>query len=227
MKTCSGTTLLIVDVCGTLVRDDTTLGLLAHHFSQHSGRQWRLHFLRSVTARYSPFRLGVAFLERISGQHVLKHVLVRMLKNDTVQSLDNSAKSYAEWLLTERTVSSVWNILTPAMQEHRIVLASASLQPIVSALAGELGIKYVASELESQKGILTGRYKNDLTGLKIKAISDLIGSDLNKQKYHAISDNLTDRELLDGAQEAIVVLHHESHRKRWTGLSATYLRLNE
>lgn len=226
MISSSDTTLFVADVCGTLVRDDTTLGLLAHHFSQQPKRQWRLQFLRLMTERLSPFRLAVGLLERITGKHILKHVLVRMLNNDTVHSLESSAKSYAQWLLAERTVTSVWDVLTPAIQEHRVVLASASLQPVVSALAEQLGIKYVASELESQKGILTGRYKHDLTGLKIQALSDLIGTDLKKQKYHAISDNLTDRELLDGAQKAFVVLHHELHRKRWTGLSATYLRFN-
>ena len=41
----SNATLFITDVCGTLVYDDTTLGLLKQHFSQqqfhHSLKRWQ------------------------------------------------------------------------------------------------------------------------------------------------------------------------------------------
>ncbi len=222
----SATTLFITDVCGTLVYDDTTLGLLRQHFSQQPKRKWRLQVLRILTAHRSPFRLGVVVVERLTGKHVLKHLLVRMIKEDTVSSLEMSAKVYAKWLLDNRKVSSVWNVVTPAIEDRQVVLASASLQPIISALAKQLGVRYVASELESKNGVLTGCYKSDLTGLKPQALSHLIGTELSNNSYDAISDNLTDRELLSGAKRAFVVLHKESYKGRWSGLPATYLRLN-
>lgn len=223
----SSATLFITDVCGTLVYDDTTLGLLRVHFSQQPERQWRLPMLRALTAHRSPFRLGVAVIERLTGKHVLKHLLVRMMKGDTVSSLESSAEIYAQWLLDHRKVPAVWNVITPAINDKHIILASASLQPIVSALAKQLGVRFVASELESSDGVLTGRYKNDLTGLKIKALSDVIGHDLSSSFYDAISDNITDQELLRGANRAYVVLHKASHKERWVGLTATYIRLSQ
>lgn len=223
----SNATLFITDVCGTLVYDDTTVGLLRMHFSQQPERQWRLPMLRALTANRSPVRLGVAVIERLTGKHVLKHLLVRMMKDDTVSSLESNAEIYAQWLLDNRKVPAVWNVITPAIKDNHIILASASLQPIVSALAKQLGIRFVASELESSDGVLTGRYKSDLTGLKIKALSDLIGHDLSKSFYDAISDNITDQELLRGAKRAYVVLHKASHEERWAGLTATYIRLSQ
>lgn len=222
----SDATLFITDVCGTLVYDDTTLGLLRVHFSQQPERQWRLLMFRALTAHRSPFRLGVAVIERLTGKHVLKHLLVRMLKDDTVSSLELNAEVYAQWLLDNRKVPAVWNVVTPAIKDKHIILASASLQPIVSALAKQLGVRFVASELESKDGVLTGRYKRDLTGLKSRALSNLIGIDLIDSSYDAISDNLTDRELLSGARRAYVVLHKASHKERWAGLTATYIRLS-
>ncbi|MBB3107743.1 hypothetical protein FHS24_002275 [Psychrobacter luti] len=226
MNNNSNATLFITDVCGTLVYDDTTLCLLRVHFSQQPERQWRLPMLRALTAHLSPFRLGIAVIERLTGKHVLKHLLVRMLKDDTVSSLELNAEVYAQWLLDNRKVPAVWNVVTPAIKDKHIILASASLQPIVSALAKQLGVRFVASELESKDGVLTGRYKRDLTGLKSRALSNLIGIDLIDSSYDAISDNLTDRELLSGARRAYVVLHKASHKERWAGLTATYIRLS-
>ena len=182
--------------------------------------------LRALTAHRSPFRLGIAVIECLTGKHVLKHLLVRMLKDDTVSSLELNADVYAQWLLDNRKVPAVWNVVTPAIKDKHIILASASLQPIVSALAKQLGVKFVASELESSDGVLTGRYKRDLTGLKLQALSDLIGIDFSSRFYDAISDNITDRELLSGARRAYVVLHKASHKERWAGLTATYIRLS-
>ncbi|MGP5338179.1 haloacid dehalogenase-like hydrolase [Psychrobacter maritimus] len=222
----SNATLFITDVCGTLVYDDTTLGLLKQHFSQQPERQWRLQTLRILTANRSPFRLGIAVIERLTGKHVLKHLLVRMLKDDTVSSLELNAEVYAKWLLENRKVPSVWQVIAPAIKDKHIILASASLQPIVSALAKQLDVRFVASELESNDGILTGHYKRDLTGLKSRALSNLIGIDMIDSSYDAISDNLTDIELLRGAKRAYVILHKASHKERWVGLNATYIRLN-
>ena len=226
MNNNSNATLFIADVCGTLVYDDTTLGLLRVHFSQQPERQWRLPMLRALTAHRSPFRLGIAVIECITDKHVLKHLLVRMLKDDTVSSLELNAGVYAQWLLDNRKVPDVWNVITPAIKDKHIILASASLQPIVSAMAKQLDVRFVASELESNEGVLTGRYKSDLTGLKLQALSDLIGHDPSSSFYDAISDNITDRELLIGARRAYVVLHKASHKERWAGLTATYIRLS-
>src|SRR5690606_19816733 len=170
---------------------------------------------------------GVAAIERLTGKHILKHLLVRMMKNDTVSSLELNAEVYAQWLLENRKVPAVWDVITPAIKDKHTILASASLQPIVSALAKQLGVRFVASELESNNGVLTGRYKNDLTGLKIQALSDFIGNDLSSRFYDAISDNITDQELLSGARRAYVVLHKASHKERWAGLTATYIRLSQ
>lgn len=221
------TSIFIADVCGTLFYDDTTLGLLAHHFSRQPDRLWRLRVLKSMTVRYSPLRLSTMILERLTRKHLLKHLLVRMLANDTVVSLEDSAQEYAVWLLKEKKVDSVWEILDPALKKQQVILASASLEPVIAALSERLGLQYVSSELESLDGVLTGYYRNDLTGKKIQALNTMIGYDFNDNQYDAISDNLTDYNLLNGARKAFVVLHNESHRERWLGLNATYLRLKE
>lgn len=217
----------VVDVCGTLVRDDTTLGLLHYHFSRYRQRRGRLLAIRLLTGSRSPFRSAVALLEKVTGRHLLKHLLVAMLAGDRLADLDASGRGYARRLLEERRVSAVWGRLDLPQSGDRVVLASASLEPIVKALADALGARYVSSTLQTHNGILTGRYEEDLTGKKEQAIAKKYGESLLGESFDAFSDNVTDRDLLAKACCAYVVLHRESHRERWKGLPAEYLRADE
>lgn len=217
----------VVDVCGTLVRDDTTIGLLRHHFAHDGNRRMRYMLFRAMTARRSPLRLAFAVLEKLAGQHLLKHAAVRLLTGDPADSLDQSAAEYAAWLLAYRRVGSVWPLLDAPVEAGRVVLASASLEPVVAALASAMGVRHVASELGQQAGILTGRYVNDLTGRKEQALIKKYGNDVLAGQVCAISDNFSDRPLLEKATQAYVVLHSKSHRQRWQGLNATFLQVSE
>lgn len=214
----------VVDVCGTLVRDDTTLGLLHHHFTRLGNRRLRYMLFQTMTARLSPLRLAFAVLEKLTGRHFLKHAIVRLLAGDSVESLNQSAVEYAAALLAHRRVASVWPLLTTP---GRVVLASASLEPVVAALASTMGVRHVASALGQQGGFLTGQYVSDLTGRKEQALVEKYGIDVMTSQVCAISDNFSDRPLLEKAAQAYVVLHRESHRQRWDGLDATFLKVGE
>lgn len=212
----------IVDVCGTLVRDDTTIGLLRWHFARH--RPWRLWVLNSLTARWSPLRLLVAVMEKVTGRHLLKHGLVRLLKGDAIAELESSADDYADWLLSSRRVEHVTTLLEGSKaRAESLVLASASLEPVVAALASRLGARFVASSLSTAKGRHLGRYARDLTGQKLAALDELLPADWKKHAVIGISDNLTDRSLLQTVQKPYVVLHSHGHRARWGDIRAEYL----
>lgn len=213
----------VVDVCGTLVRDDTTAGLLAYHFKRTPERPWRGALLLALTARRSPLRICFAVLEKLSGRHVLKHVLVGLLKGDSLDALNASAKEYARHLLDQRRVSNVWDRLAEPLESGRVVLASASLEPVVAALAAALGARHVASSLAAHHGVLTGAYTHDLTGCKESALTVKYGANVLSGQVCVISDNLSDRPLLEKAAQACVVLHKPAHRVRWSGLAAHFL----
>jgi phosphoserine phosphatase len=217
----------IVDVCGTLVRDDTTLGLLHHHFKRNNSSSMRSSLLSAMTSRHSLLRLVFSLLEWLTGKHLLKHVAVWMLRGDTVAALDQSASEYAEFLLKERRVTSVWRLLGGPLDAGNVVLASASLEPIVAALASTIGARHVASSLEQRAGVLTGRYAVDLTGSKVQALTEKYGQAVLAGQVCAISDNFSDRPLLERSARAYVVLHQESHRQRWAGIEATFLKASE
>lgn len=217
----------VVDVCGTLVRDDTTLGLLRYHFSRDGSRRGRARFLESVTRRRSLLWFGFAAAEKLTGRHLLKHVAVRLLAGDKVESLSESAVEYAEWLFSERRVLSVWKRLEEPLFGGRVVLASASLSPVVGALAEEMGVDYVASELEEKNGRLTGRYARDLTGCKEDALAERYGEGIRTGAERVFTDNFTDRPLVEKAHRSCIVLHSPSHRARWDGVDADFLGVDQ
>ena len=224
--TCPAT--YVVDVCGTLVQDDTTLGLLLVHFVRsRSRRPLRPHILSLLSARSSPARWAFVLLERVTGKHWLKRVLVGLLAGDKASDLDASGLIYARELLCRRRVAPVWERLRKTSRPNQVILASASLEPVVRALAELIGARYVASSLEVRGGVLTGRYIEDLTGRKEAAISLKFGPNALNEPFAAFSDNLSDRPLLSKAFYACVVLHRASHRARWTSLSADYVRVED
>lgn len=218
--------LMIIDVCGTLVRDDTTMGLLAHHFTRQPSRPIRRILFKLMTSRFSPIRMGFLLLERVSGRHLFKHFAVRLLKGDKVHALNDSAESYAAILLVGRRIQPVWDMLNSHRNRNgRVILASASLEPIVKCLAVATNADFVASQLAEENGVLTGRYIVDMTGRKDAGIEEKYGICLAGGEFSFISDNVTDRPLMEEARSAFVILHKRSHRSRWSGLNATFLEL--
>lgn len=216
----------VVDVCGTLVLDDTTLGLLNYHFSKTPSRPWRSWLFKLTTSRKSPAKFAFAVAERLSGRHLLKHFLVRLLALDQVADLDNSAREYAKILLSEKRLPVVWELLAPVLDLKQVVLASASLEPVVSALADLIGARYVASTLDHNEGILTGKYRTDLTGLKSQALLHKFGEEVRGGRLCVFTDNFTDRSLVEGAACSYVVLHKSAHRERWVGVDTTFLEVS-
>ncbi|MBF6650296.1 haloacid dehalogenase-like hydrolase [Methylobacter sp. BlB1] len=215
----------VVDVCGTLVRDDTTLGLLRHHFAHTRERRLRHILFRVMTARLSPVRLGFIVLERLTGKHLLKYAVVKLLAGDQVEALAQSAAQYTDVLLKDRRVESVWSLIEQPTRTGHVVLASASLEPVVACLAAKIGARHVASQLEQQGGILTGRYTEDLTGFKEVAMLNKYGANVLAGRTCTISDNFTDLTMLEKSTQAFVVLHKKAHKKRWQGLNATFLEI--
>lgn len=211
----------IVDVCGTLVRDDTTSGFVHWYLAERG--DWRGPALRMATARYSPLRLGLAALQRAGGADLPKLLPIRQLQGAAVAEVAGSAARYADWLLAERRVEAVRRLLERTAREGPLVLASSGIEPVVAALARRLGALHVASTLARRDGHYLGRYDVDLTGCKAAALDGVLPAGWRGAGYVAASDNLSDRTLLAGARDAYVVLRTPRQRRRWGAFTATYL----
>ncbi|MBB3229566.1 haloacid dehalogenase-like hydrolase [Halomonas stenophila] len=215
----------IVDVCGTLVLEDTTLGLLRHHFAKDTERPLRGWLFDTVCSRRTLPWWTFAVAEKLTGQHLLKRFAVRLLAGECREALDASAHEYARKLLADRRIDPVWQVLEEPFATGRVVLASASLDPVVAALASLTGARYVASTLQQHDGILSGCYETDLTGLKHQALVEKYGEDLLERPIGVMTDNASDRRLVERASVAYIVLHKAAHRDRWQGVGANFIEI--
>jgi phosphoserine phosphatase len=111
------------------------------------------------------------------------------------------------------------------LQEHlrcgdRVLLASSSLDLIIAPVARCLGVEWVASQLEFANDICTGRLATDLTGRKPPALAALLTPGVS---LHVYTDNRSDRDLLNLADQRTVIVPRSSKRGRWAGEDCEYL----
>lgn len=217
--------LAVFDLCGTLVRDDTTLALLRWHF-RRSGAGGKAWLVDAIAARKHPVRLGFAVAERIGRRAYAKHLLLRMLKGCPVECLEASAEGYAAWALTHRANAQVVALLEQARRSGcRPVIASASLMPVVEAFARQLGVEHVGSSLTVRSAMLTGSYERDIAGRKSGALARKFGEDVLCELELTVSDNFTDLSLMKKSRRALAVAHSRRHAARWASEGVEVLRV--
>lgn len=213
----------IFDVCGTLFVEDTTLGLLRWHTRRRG--QWVRHFvLNLMTARWSPLRLCFMALERVTGNHLAKHLALLTLSGEDVERVNCSAEEYADYLVAKRTIPELFARLEAMRCVGRVILASGSVDPLIRTLCRRWNVEGLSSQLERRHGTYTGRLAEDLTGRKTEALRSL-GVEMAKTSAWGYSDNLSDLPLLKECKHQVVVLHRSVHRRRWPLDLAIYVLL--
>jgi len=217
--------LYIIDVCGTLFFEDTTIGLLRFHFSRKGKNRFRQFLMQALTSKASPFGLVFKLLERVLSRHILKHLLIRLVAGELESDFEMSAEKYVRELLLHRKIHHVWSKFESQTMPVQIILASASVEPVIKYLAITMGAEFVASKLEVVEGVLTGRFGDDISGRKEQAIKNKLSINLRLTSFVAISDNLTDKSLLMQATKAVVVLHRDRDRARWWPIDAEFLEV--
>ena len=217
----------IFDVCGTLFRDDTTVGFIRWH-QRRTGQKAKALLLWLVFSPESPGNFLVKVLERLTGKHLAKHLAFSTLKGVSEDSACRSAREYVDFLLEKRRIEPIFTNLQQALEaRHRVILASASIQPVIEELASRFQVEYVSSRLETRDDSFTGELERDLSGQKVEQLLKAVDPDLFNGVCHGYSDNFSDEPLLHLCRYQTVVLHKPKHRKRWRLNGAKYLNLWE
>lgn len=212
--------IFLADVDDTLVRENTTYGF-ASRFLEATGRGTEAERVRRVHARRGVRGLGFALVHRMLGRDLARPFVTRALAGATPDRAGGVARSYVDGLLERAVVPATMALLEEARDAGgRVVLVSAGLDVVVSALASRLDAEHRSSVLEVDDGAYTGRLAVDLTGRKHEAVADLIRPG---ETVTVMTDNLLDRPLLERAGRRIVVLHRERDRHRWLDLDPEFL----
>jgi len=219
-----GVEVLVVDLCETLFFEDTTVGLISFHLKRSDKFYWRKLALFFLAHHASPIHFVSKAFEWLTNRQFSKNLIIRLLTGVNVKDLDESAIKYADYLISNKKIPSVWATIARIDRQVTLV-ASASLEPIVKVIARHLNAYYVASELQVRDGAFTGRYRKDITGEKEHAILLKYGSGRLQRGLAVITDNLSDLRLITRAKYRFVVIHKERQLARWCQLSAEYIRV--
>jgi len=191
----------IFDICGTLYHSNTTVDFCV----------WmEPNAAKKILLKVSTSLIGRAF-NKLTGKlfryDFIRDLHIRTLKNKDLEFIENKANSFVELVLEEKKIKQIHKI----MKEHNtddIILASASIEPVVKAIAKKLNIKnYHASSLLHNGVVYNGKLGNDLSGKKHHLFS-------NQDIDLVVTDNLDDYKLCLLSNKFVIV-SKTKHLKIW------------
>jgi phosphoserine phosphatase len=189
---------LVIDLCGTLILENTTREFL---------RSLRLS-LRGTLLRGFALSRVAAILGNLADYDLSRPLLIRCLRGLSKSCIEAAARDYVHRALAERNNHHLLVEIQRAKLEHRqVYLATASLAPIAISVVHELQLDgYVASDLAYQMDdICTGQLALDSTGNKW----DLLLSrfpEFRDADMTVITDNTEDEDLMQHASIAYRVI---------------------
>lgn len=209
--------IVVFDVCNTLINENTTAGFVSFYITQRGG--WRKKcVLKAIRYRFSPLRILLAILYRLGSSDYPKKILVRQLRGATKHELESVAVQYVNSALDNLKIDTVWSLLENEKKRGSLILlASASLSVVITALAKKIDAIPFSSELLFSEGICAGSIGKDLSGRKFKVVSDYIAGP-EKKWLVVYTDNVSDFSLLQKADEGYAVCTAKSN-----GLRAKFL----
>lgn len=213
----------VFDVCDTLFYSNTTFDYLRYVLQKkqlNSRQQW----LRVLTTHWSPAYIGLAVWQKLTGGDAIKTVALRLLAGISKEELYALGREFLTDFLDTRRIGQTHELLTNLTgSSTRIVLLSASLDPIIAALATALEVEFISSELEyNAQQNCTGRLRRELGGQKHHALRELLGEEATPRLAVA-TDNFTDRELVASAACRYVVVHNAAAKHFWQDLTPQFI----
>ena len=214
--------LVIFDLCDTLYDVNTTVGFIEHFQSRNqAGRIARA--VRRWSSKASPFFYVGATAHRLLGRDIARQRMIASLAGETRVNLAEAARDYARHVLPLHANKPLHERLNMHLTAgDRVILLSNSLDLVVDEVAEALGVEGHASKLGFEGDRCTGRLELDLTGRKAAAIQQLID---NYPSIRVYTDNRSDRDLIEVADEATIVIPRGKPDRHWAGSDCEYVRL--
>lgn len=212
----------VFDVCDTLYYSNTT-----HDFIRyiHSGRRGkRKAGFQLLNHRFSPLRPALVGFGILTGNDVFRKANIGLLKGMGVAESLALAREFVREFLGRKKIEQTHGLVREFQGKgFDVVICSSSIEPVVRAVAEELGIEeFYSAELEFSGGRLTGRLAHDPTGRKLESLAKYRG---NARIELAVSDNLSDASLLRAAKRGIAVVHRADKRRFWKDLDLELIDL--
>lgn len=185
---------LVADICGTLVYENTTRGFLAW-LAKRGHRSFEIELALSKP---------VSWVSTKTGFDIGRRWLVWALRGTDQMWLRTEARSYASDALARRSRRSVVDVVRRHVVAGRsVVLASATLEPVAEAFQQALGASAsVGSALAYDDcGRCQGTLQRDTTGRKWELLQPLLPS--SSFQLSVYTDNHDDLDVMVHADRVI------------------------
>ena len=215
----------VFDVCDTLFYSNTTFDFLRFVLAQRgSGNKQAV--LKLLSAKWSPLFVGLVAWQKIVGGDPVKAAALRLLAGISRDELYALGRRFVAEFLPGRRIARTHELLAGLAQTRtRVLLLSASLDPVIAALAETLGsVEFVSSQLEyDAHSNCTGRLHQELTGQKQVALQKLLTGQDKALRLAVATDNFTDHSLVSQAHVRYVVVHNVAAKQFWQKLNPEFI----
>lgn len=216
--------LVVFDVCDTLYRSNTTFDFIRFALKRQQ-KSWKSFLLKLYTTKYSPLFIGFYLLQKINKKDVCKAKSLALLKGISKQTLDDLAEQFRATYLESRKIVQTHQMLHKFKTEDTtIVFLSASIDPVIRAIANAFEVGFFCSDLAYQQEIFTGVIAFEMTGKKQSKLATL-GLD-DQTELTVVTDNFTDKKLMRLAKHRYAVIYSEEARKYWSELTPNFIDLS-
>lgn len=216
MEIDSNKKVIVADICNTLYDSNTTYDFIKYCIDTNKLPMYTRVAHGGILFKVSPLFWAIAVSEKIVQKDIFKTLVVRFLRGRTVQEVKAWSEQFYNDYLKRRAINPSFSVLKEFNPED-IILVSSTLYPIAATIAENLNIeKFLATDLEVKDGCYTGRIINELSGRKLAALKDKYRDGMELELV--ISDNFTDKELMQHSKKRIAVCYNKKHEKFWATL---------
>ncbi|PSU96066.1 hypothetical protein C0W80_18325 [Photobacterium leiognathi subsp. mandapamensis] len=193
---------VIYDVCGTLYNSNTTFDFCKWRCK---GKLWSLTL---SMCNLKLFKIVNKIAENLFNIHLSRRLHLLSLKGVNKKILYEEASSFVDYFLKDKSITPIYNMILKDISDgNKVLLISASIDPVISAIAKSLNVEYISSSLEYIDDICSGNIDKDLLGSKDKL--NIIN--INK----VVTDNTSDYELCKKSKYSVIVMN-EKNKRFWS-----------
>ena len=194
--------IVVFDICGTLYQSNTTYDFLLYYFKSIKSKK-----LKSFRRNFSiPFKVIFKLMILLKVDYYIRQRLIKYIKGEPVDLVEKVATKFVREILVNRKIAFTQNLIKENIidTEIEVILISASIEPVVKAIANELGVEnYFSTLLDTENDVFTGRIKKEMQGNKLPMFEKIKNNDTAYLTFH--TDNKEDLPLALKADEVFIL----------------------
>lgn len=205
------------DVCDTLYRSNTTFDFLQYFFQKKAPE--KLNSLKQIGSRKTLQYWARAIKFRVFNSDPYKRAAIQLLAEFPVSEVNDEAANFVKEQLSTCAIAETNALLLQEIKKgNHPILISNSIEPVVKAIAEQYNLKYFATTLQIIDDRYTGRIEVDLMGIKHQCLTEY-----QDHKIAVVTDNRSDRKLIEMANKPYVVIHQERDKAFWSPIAPTFI----